>query len=208
MLRAGGGRAYPPTYFVHMARDEHTAAAVRKCVRALRGRGSRAAERSHPPLPLGPSRDSRSLACPALLHLCTPSIHTFAGPTFFSARISGIDDALSGRLVGALRSAGLLDGEGMLTDWSRPFNFLSLLLPVSPPLFYPPWGHLPSLFFQACSPTIRAAQRGARRCEPCRASLPRCQASRRACLTRFAPTSLLSRRCVNRVQNIHDAARD
>ena len=93
MLTSQDNQPFPPTLFIHMARDSRTSALVDKCVRKLKQSGIKAAAIEAPPLPLDDA--------------------------FFSARISGLSHATSQRLRHALQRASLLDSEGKLRDDPR-----------------------------------------------------------------------------------------
>jgi len=90
--RGGGGR-YPPALFVHMPRDERTAAYVAMDVAEIRAQGGEAEEWRAEPLPIT--------------------------PTFFSERIDEIDAGTSVEIFAALRGGGLIDGGGLLLEDPR-----------------------------------------------------------------------------------------
>eukprot|EP00966_Prymnesium_polylepis_P141242 3261810-Prymnesium_polylepis.1 len=54
MLTAHAERPFPPSLFVHMSRDEHTAALAKRCIRKLKQEGVAAAEIEHFPLRISP----------------------------------------------------------------------------------------------------------------------------------------------------------
>ena len=92
MLGGGGGgraeRPFPPTLFVHMKRDEHTATMAKRCIRKLKADGVSASEIEHAPL-----RVTARL---------------------FSERIRGLAVATAERLHRALLDFWLLDADGFL----------------------------------------------------------------------------------------------
>merc|ERR1711957_575697 len=86
----------PPTLFIHMPRDERTAARVTPTVERLRKAGVPAAELHCKPLPITDA--------------------------YFAERIEGVSLEQSAKLAQVLRGAGYLDSDNLLKDDPRGFD--------------------------------------------------------------------------------------
>ncbi|KAL1499502.1 hypothetical protein AB1Y20_011705 [Prymnesium parvum] len=101
MLTTHSARPFPSTLFIHMKRDERTAALAKRCVRKLAQDGVQAAEIEHAPLRVEPR---------------------------LFLRISGMDLPTATRLHQALQHAQLLDDDGFLLQDPRRSHWRSAVI--------------------------------------------------------------------------------
>jgi hypothetical protein len=129
-IRKAAPWPFPPALFVHMPRDERTAAAVAEDIATLQSQARVAPPHSrllesprtwlHEPQPMPAHRPPLLLASHAgasLQGVATKELRHDplpVTPTFFSDRIEGVSTAVSARLYDALNGGSLLDEKGLL----------------------------------------------------------------------------------------------